>query len=67
MGIKHGRYFNFAGEHFQGGAWMGDREPWQDKATREDIPLSNLFVTMLNKLGVQTDSFADSTGMFEGI
>ncbi len=67
VGFQHGRYFNFAGEHFQGGAWMGDREPWQDKATREDIPLSNLFVTMLNKLGVQTDSFADSTGMFEGI
>jgi hypothetical protein len=46
---------------------MGDREPWQDKATREDIPLSNLFVTILQKLGVQTDTFADSTGIVEGI
>lgn len=67
MGFQHGRYFNAAGDKFQGGAWMGDREPWQDKATREDIPLSNLFVTMLQKLGVQTDTFADSTGIIEGI
>ena len=67
MGFVHGRYINAAGENFQGGAWMGDREPWQDKATREDIPLSNLFVTMLQKLGVQARSFADSTGVFEGI
>jgi hypothetical protein len=27
-----------------------------------DIPLSNLFVTMLQRLGVETDNFADSTG-----
>ncbi len=67
MGFQHGRYINAAGDNFQGGAWMGNREPWQDKATREDIPLSNLFVTMLQKLGVQTDTFADSTGVVEGI
>lgn len=28
----------------------------------EDMPLSNVFVTMLNRLGVPTESFADSTG-----
>ncbi len=28
----------------------------------EDIPLSNLFVTLLNKLGAPTESFVDSTG-----
>jgi hypothetical protein len=63
MGLRHGQYLNFAGSKFQGGAWMGDREPWQDKAVGEDIPLSNLFATMLQKLGVETDSFADSTGL----
>lgn len=67
MGFQNGRYYNAAGDSFQGGAWMGDREPWQDEATREDIPLSNLFVTMLQKLGVQTDSFADSTGAIADI
>ena len=28
----------------------------------EDVPLSNLFVTMLNRVGVETESFVDSTG-----
>lgn len=63
MGLRHGQYLNQAGNNFQGGAWMGDREPWQDKAIGTDVPLSNLFATMLQKLGVQTDSFADSTGL----
>jgi len=67
MGLKHGRYINHAGSNFQGGPWLGDREPWQDKAKSEDVPLSNLFVAMLQKLGVQTDRFADSTGTVEGI
>ncbi len=67
MGFLHGQYINHAGDKFQGGPWMGDREPWQDKATMEDTPLSNLFVTMLQRLGVDTDQFADSTGIVEGI
>lgn len=28
----------------------------------DDIPLSNLMVTMLNRVGVQTEAFSDSTG-----
>ena len=30
--------------------------------TNEELPLSNLYVTMLQKLGVETEVFADSTG-----
>lgn len=67
MGLQHGQYINCVGTNFQGGPWLGDREPWQDKATNEDIPLTNLFVTMLQKLGVETNTFADSTGIVEGI
>ena len=62
MGFKHGQYQNFAGDNPAGGAWNGGREPWQKEVTHEDIPLSNLYVTMLQKLGVETESFADSTG-----
>jgi hypothetical protein len=67
MGFEHGQYVNQAGNQFQGGPWLGDREPWQDKATVEDVPLSNLFVTMLQRLGVETESFADSTGIVANI
>ena len=28
----------------------------------EEVRLSNLYLTMLQKFGVETDSFADSTG-----
>jgi hypothetical protein len=51
----------------QGGAWDGGTEPWQEEQLREDVPLSNLFVTMLQRLGVETDRFADSTGTVDEI
>ena len=35
--------------------------------THDDIPLSNLFVTMLQRLGVETHKFADSTGMLDEV
>ena len=61
MGIKHGTYINHAGTNPQAGAWDGKTEPWQKKASGEDLPLSNLFVTMLQQLGMETETFADST------
>ena len=65
MGLTHGRYINKSGANPQGGAWDGGREPWQQATTNEDVPLSNLFVTMLNTLGAKTDRFSDSTEPFE--
>lgn len=62
MGLKHGTYINKAGTNPQGGAWDGGTEPWQEKIGNEDVPLSNLFVSMLQRLGVETSSFSDSTG-----
>ena len=65
LGFQHGQYLNHVGMNFQGGPWLGEREPWQDEAKGEDLPLSNLYLTMLQRLGVQTDSFADSTGIID--
>ena len=68
MGLDHGRYLNFAGGHAYRGGWApGDEEPWTQKADQEDLPLSNLFVAMLQRLGVGTESFADSTGRLDGV
>jgi hypothetical protein len=53
--------------NFQGGPWLGKGEPWQDEAKGEDVPLSNLYATMLQRLGVSTDAFADSTGILSNI
>ncbi len=62
MGFQHGQYINHAGANPQGGAWDGGREPWQKEISHEDKPLSNVFVTMLQQLGVETETFADSDG-----
>ncbi len=68
MGLTHGRYLNHVGDQAQAGGWKpGDPEPWTKKATHADLPLSNLFVSMLQRLGVETDSFADSTGALDGV
>lgn len=67
MGLRHGQYINHAGMNFQGGPWLGTREPWQDQAKGEDQPLSNLYATMLQRLGVPTESFADSTGILDNV
>jgi hypothetical protein len=68
MGVAQGQYLNHAGTNaFRGGWKPGDPEPWTKKATNEDLPLSNLYVSMLQRLGVETESFADSTGKLEGV
>lgn len=67
MGFRHGQYLNHAGANPQGGAWDGGQEPWQKEVAHEDVALANLFVTMLQRLGVETDRFADSTGTVDEV
>ncbi len=43
------------------GDMLGGRHLWNEKVT----PLANLHLTLLDKVGVQLDSFADSTGLYE--
>lgn len=63
MGFKHGQFLDFAGAGAYRGGWApGDTEPWRMEASREDLPLSNLFVTLLQRLGVETETFANNTG-----
>jgi len=68
MGVSHGQYLNYAGTQAYRGGWKpGDPEPWTQKATQEDRPLSNLFVSMLHCLGVETNTFADSAGKLDEV
>jgi hypothetical protein len=63
MGFKHGQFLDYAGTGAYRGGWaLGDTEPWKLDSSYEDLPLSNLYVTMLHRLGVPAKSFADSTG-----
>jgi hypothetical protein len=68
MGVRHGHYLNHIGANAHFGGWKpGDPEPWTKKATHEDLPLSNLFVSMLQRLGVETETFADRPGKLSGV
>ena len=64
MGFKHGRYLNYAGANPFGGAWRGGIEPYQREISHDDQPLTRVFVTMLQQLGMETESFAGVTGNF---
>lgn len=50
-----------------GGGFQHGRTLTLPKASNQRVPLSNLFVSMLQQFGVETDSFASSTGTLRGL
>ncbi len=66
LGFRHGQYLNNAKDP-AGGAWRGGIEPWRKEVTQEEVPLSNVFLTMLRRLGVEADQFGGSTEAFENV
>ncbi len=64
MGFKHGQFLKYGkgNENNQAGAGASTDVTWRREMNYEELPLSNLYVTMLQKLGVETETFADSTG-----
>ena len=64
MGFKHGQYLKLGqgNKDHQATAGFNTDESWRQKMQFEEERLSNLYLTMLQKFGIETDSFADSTG-----
>ena len=64
LGFTNGRYLKFGkgNEDNQAGAGIDTDAGWQGKQEVEELPLSKLFVTILQRLGVETDSFGGHTG-----
>jgi hypothetical protein len=64
LGFKNGRYLKFGkgNEDNQAGAGILSDAGWRGKIEAEELPLSKLFVTVLQNLGVETDSFGGATG-----
>ena len=63
MGYRHGQYLKFGqgNEDHQAGAGITTDAGWRGKMTWEEEPLSNLYLTMLHKFGIETHSFGGST------
>ena len=69
LGFKNGRYLKFGkgNENNQAGAGIASDKGWRGKVEAEELPLSRLFVTVLQRLGVETQSFGGSTGTLSGV
>ena len=64
LGFKNGRYLKFGkgNEDNQANAGIATDAGWSGSIKAEELPLARLFVTVLQRLGVETESFAGSTG-----
>ncbi len=69
MGFTNGRYLKFGtgNEDNQAGAGIDTDSGWQSKVAVEEVPLAHLFVTILNRLGVETEAFAGHKGGLKGV
>ena len=64
LGFKNGRYLKFGkgNEDNQANAGIVTDAGWNGRIEAEELPLARLFVTVLQRLGVETESFAGTTG-----
>ncbi|MFO0824555.1 MAG: DUF1552 domain-containing protein [Gemmataceae bacterium] len=64
LGFTNGRYLKFGkgNEDNQAGAGIATDAGWKSNVTVEELPLAKLFVTILQRFGIETDSFAGQTG-----
>ena len=63
MGFKHGQYLKYGqgNDKHQATSGISSDSGWRGEMDYTELPLSNLYLTMLNKLGVETESFGGST------
>lgn len=64
LGFTNGRYLKFGkgNEDNQAGAGIDTDAGWQGEAQVEEEPFARLFVSILQRFGLETDSFAGTTG-----
>lgn len=70
MGVRQGHYRRYSRSALieaQNDPLTGALvEDTRRRLADDDLPCANLFVSMLNALGIETESFADSTGELDG-
>jgi len=62
LGFNHGQYLRYGrgNENNQSTSGISSDSGWQGEMRYTELPLSNLYLTMLHKLGVQVDNFGGS-------
>ena len=63
MGFRHGQYLKFGegNDKNQATSGIANDSGWQAEMRYTELPLSNLYLSMLHKLGVEAKSFGGST------
>ncbi|HBV32817.1 MAG TPA: hypothetical protein DEB49_10200, partial [Verrucomicrobiales bacterium] len=63
MGFKHGHYLKYGegNDKNQATSGISNDSGWRAEMRYTELPLSNLYLTMLHKLGVEANSFGGST------
>ena len=70
LGFSNGRYLKYVGFREDGslpGAGITSDAGWRSKVAEEEPPLAKLFVSILQRLGVETDSFAGYSGTLDRV
>ncbi|MEC9093831.1 MAG: DUF1552 domain-containing protein [Planctomycetota bacterium] len=69
LGFTNGRYLKFGNgnEDNQSGAGIVSDAGWRGEIKAEELPLARLFVTILQRLGVETDTFSGYTGTLDRV
>ena len=64
LGFRNGRYLKFGkgNEDNQAGAGIDTDAGWSSEMDLEELPLAKFFITVLQRLGVESDSFGGQTG-----
>lgn len=69
MGFKHGQYLKYGqgNDKHQATAGISSDAGWRGEMNYTELPLSNLYLTMLHKLGVEAKTFGGSTETFSEV
>ena len=69
MGFQHGQYLKYGSGNEDNQATSGIRSDvgWRGEMTFEELPLSDLYLGILHKLGVETNSFGGSSRALTGV
>ena len=66
LGFNHGHYRRYNTSN-QATSGIANDSGWRAEMGGTELPLSNLYLAMLHKLGVETDSFGGSTEPLSGV
>lgn len=69
LGFDNGRYLKFGSgnEDNQAGAGIVSDAGWRGKIEAEELPLAQLFVTILQRFDIETDTFAGIRGTLQRV